>query len=78
MNDGRNKLGKRLGPGIWEDADGHIHWSIPELLAMVDLPDTPENRDEVIRMLTALMKKNRPNDALIYRKSPEDEGEDIR
>lgn len=78
MNEGRNKLMKRHGPGIWEDADGHIHWSIPELLAMVELPDTPENRESVKQMLLDMMKKGAPNAQIIFRQTPEDEGEDIR
>lgn len=34
----------RLGPGVWVDRDGGIHFSVPELLAHVDVEDTPENR----------------------------------
>ena len=37
----------RLAPGIWLDARGDVHWSVPELLALVDLEDTPENREAV-------------------------------
>lgn len=78
MNEGRNKLGRRITTGIWEDANGHIHFSIPDLLALFDLPNTPENQEEVKTMLMDLMKKNRPNAPVIFRKSPDDEGEDIR
>jgi hypothetical protein len=48
---GRNTLKHRVGPGIWIDADGHTHFSIEELLAMVDLPDTPANRAKVKAIL---------------------------
>lgn len=37
----------RIAPGIWLDAHGDVHWSVPELLAMVDLEDTPENREAI-------------------------------
>lgn len=42
---------RRIAPGIWEDGDGHLHFSVPELLAMVDLPDTPEHRARVVAMM---------------------------
>lgn len=34
----------RIAPGIWLDRHQGLHFSIPELLAAVDLDDTPENR----------------------------------
>jgi hypothetical protein len=63
----RNQLKERLGPGIWIDQEGTPHWSIPELLAMVDLPDTPENRDAVKSMLRATMLKANPQATIIER-----------
>lgn len=42
----------RVAPGIWIDRQGGVHFSIPELLALVDLPDTPANRAEVVRTIT--------------------------
>lgn len=41
----------RIAPGIWMDRDGDVHYSIPELLALVQLPDTPENRAVVAEMI---------------------------
>lgn len=78
LGPGRNKLGKRIAPGIWEDADGLTHFNIPELLALFDLANTPDNRKIVKNMLVELMKKNSPNAPILYRKSKDDEGEDIR
>ena len=47
----------RIAPGIWLDRDGDVHYSIPELLALVQLADTPENRaavaEEIARSLRA-------------------------
>lgn len=34
---GRNQLKHRHAPGFWEDTDGHMHISVPELLAHFDL-----------------------------------------
>jgi len=48
----------RLAPGIWLDADGDVHFSIPELLAMVDLEDTPANREEIAQLVTAIMGRH--------------------
>jgi len=50
----------RVAPGIWLDRDGNIHWSVPELLALVDLPDTPENRESVIAMLREQLGEHFP------------------
>jgi hypothetical protein len=57
MNLKRNQLKQRLGPGIWIDQNDNLHFSIPELLALVDLPDTPENRAAVHDMLVGTMRK---------------------
>jgi hypothetical protein len=38
-----NKLKRVLGPGVWEDADGGLHFAIPEILKFFGLPNTPEN-----------------------------------
>lgn len=73
-----NQLKKYLMPGIWEDMDGHHHFSIPELLASVGLPDTPENHEQCKRMVMDVFKRNNPNVEIRYRKSPTDDGEDIR
>lgn len=40
----------RIAPGIWRDRDGGVHFSIVELLALVDLADTLENREAVARI----------------------------
>lgn len=40
----------RIAPGIWMDRDGHVHWSIVELLELVDLEDTPDNRAAIVEI----------------------------
>jgi len=39
---------QQVAPGIWIDRHGGVHWSVPELLALVDLEDTPANREAVV------------------------------
>lgn len=48
----------RIAPGIWVDRDGHVHWSIIEILAMVDLDDTPENREAVARIAEEVAREH--------------------
>lgn len=50
--------GTRIAPGIWMDRDGGVHWSVPELLALVDLPDTPENRAAVFAIVRDVAQAN--------------------
>lgn len=55
---------KRYGPGVWEDEDGGLHFSVPELLAAFDLPHTPENEARMKATLHELLKEANP-EALI-------------
>jgi hypothetical protein len=58
----------RIAPGVWRDRDGCYHFSILELLAMVDLEDTPANRDAVEQMIRRNV--SRPG-VTIIRQEPE-------
>jgi len=69
---GRDILKKRIAPGIWEDGDGNIHWSVPELLRMVALPDTPENREAVMAIVRQAVGAVRPDVQFIKREKPGD------
>lgn len=71
---GINQLGKRIAPGIWEDADGCTHFSIPELLALFDLEDTPENHTIVKQNITSMFKEHHPNQSVVFRATPDDKG----
>lgn len=44
-------------PRVWEDTAGNAHFNVPELLRMVDMPDTPENRRVVISIATEALEK---------------------
>lgn len=74
MSNNRNKLKKRHGPGIWEDEDGALHFSIPELLDMVGLEHTEENWKKVVEMLKEQVKTNNKEAQIVYRSSPDDPG----
>lgn len=77
-SDKRNQIKKLMAPGIWKDQTGKVHLSIPDLLHHVRLEDTPENREEAKAMFVEIMKKEMPNTPILLRKSPTDDGEDIR
>lgn len=58
----------RVAPGIWLDADGDPHVSIPELLAHFDLEDTPTNREEVAAIVAEVMHQY---GVVVVRQDPE-------
>jgi len=60
----------RIAPGLWRDRHGHLHVSIPELLALVELEDTPANRAEVERIAREAWSRNVPG-AIIVRQDPD-------
>lgn len=60
MNEGRNKLKKRLGPGAWIDQDDNLHFSVPEILNHLGVADTPENRDQLMHHMAQWVKQQVP------------------
>lgn len=72
MTHPRNLMKRRIAPGIWEDMEGNIHWSLTELLELADLPDTPENRAIVTAMLKEQMQEINPDMTIIERERPDD------
>lgn len=56
---------QRIAPGIWLDAAGDVHFSVPELLALVDLEDTLENREAVFRMACEVARQHSPTAMII-------------
>jgi hypothetical protein len=43
-------------PGVWADADGNLHFSVPELLAIFGWPDDDDHRallEQTIREVVA-------------------------
>ena len=55
--DAQRRGSRRIAPGIWLDVDGDLHYSVPELLALVDLEDTPANREQVVRTITESIRE---------------------
>lgn len=56
-----------IAPGVWEDADGNLHFAIPEILAHCDLEDTPENRALATQMAREALLVARPDVLIIER-----------
>ena len=53
--------GSRLAPGFWVDRTGGLHVSVVELLEIVGLPNTPENREQVTQMAVEMMRRSFPD-----------------
>lgn len=68
----RNKLRHIISTGIWEDADGNPHFSLPDLLKMVDLEDTAENRKILTAMLHEVIAEHMPDATIIDRETTDD------
>ena len=76
--DNKNTMAANLGSGMWIDADGNLHFSIPDMLDSFGLPHTEENWNAMKQIAMEIVKKESPNTPIIYRESPQDKGEDIR
>jgi hypothetical protein len=70
MNEGRNILKRYHAPGLWEDIDGNIHWSLPDVLKHIGVEDTPENRKEAMAAIQELVRNINPSAHLLFRKTP--------
>lgn len=68
----RNKLRRIISAGIWEDEDENLHFNVPDLLKMVDLEDTAENREKVKAMVHEIVAEYEPDTTIIDRDSPDD------
>ena len=67
MSANHDKLKIQHGPGIWEDVEGGLHFSIPELLDAFGIADTPENRTEMERVAREVVLEHNPNAQIIER-----------
>lgn len=59
----------RVAPGIWIDREGSLHVSVPELLVLFDIDDTPQNRAEVAAIVEQQLATSDPL-ATIIRHDP--------
>lgn len=55
----------QLGPGVWEDDNGDVHVSIPDLLKHFHFADTPENRTVLDKVCKDVIAENWPNSKII-------------
>jgi hypothetical protein len=71
---GRDKFVRYLDPQriVWEDADGNVHFSIPNALAAFDLEDTPEHRAAVTQIMAQQLKQAGAGE-IVYRPAPDTE-----
>lgn len=68
----QRQAGQRIGPGVWLDRQGDPHFSIPEILAHLGLPDTPADRQIAAKVIAELLAKHCPDARIIQ----QDEGTD--
>ena len=52
---------RRLGPGVWADRDGAIHFSVPELLRAFGWPDDAKHRLLVHQVIRTTMAERYPD-----------------
>lgn len=58
---------RRVAPGIWIDAAGAVHFSIPELLAHFDLPQDLEHEEWMRELLVRAVREWRGPDVTLIR-----------
>jgi hypothetical protein len=52
--------GEYLGPGVWVDRRGGLHFSVPEILKHLGIPDTPKDRELATRYITEMFREQCP------------------
>lgn len=55
----------QLGPGVWVDRGGAMHFSVPDLLEYFGEPNTPENRERMTAMIRQTFEAQAPAATLI-------------
>jgi hypothetical protein len=58
---------RRLAPGVWEDANEDLHFSLPELLDFFELENNPANQAHLDAMIRKLIAENIPKTTIIER-----------
>lgn len=64
--------GEYLGPGVWVDREGALHFSVPEILTHLGIPNTPANRDWLTTFMSETLRTDVPDATVIV----QDEGTD--
>lgn len=57
--------GQVIAPGFWVDAQGHVHISVPELLAYFAYEDTPANRELLHQTIVQMMAARYPDASIV-------------
>lgn len=56
---------KRLGPGVWTDDAGYLHFDVPTMLAAFALENTAANRAIVLAMIRDVVAEELPHCAIV-------------
>ena len=51
---------KAVGPGLYEDADGVLHLSVPDFLRAHGIADTPGNREVMLEAAREALRLHFP------------------
>jgi hypothetical protein len=62
----------RLGPGVWVDRAGGLHFSIPELLAFFGEADTPANRAAMEAIALEVFQRECPDAKVVLQDDVEE------
>jgi hypothetical protein len=57
--------GERLGPGVWDDGEGGLHFSVPEILAAFGWPNDPEHCAIVEKAIHDVIRENCPTAKIV-------------
>lgn len=68
----RNQIKRRILPGLWFDMEDNAHFSIPEILAHLGMPDTPENHVLMRKAINDVIKREQPDAKIINRETPDE------
>ncbi len=69
---GRNTLKRYHAPGIWEDINGDMHFSLPDICEHCGIEPTPENLELCRQALNEVRRRNGVQGKVIYRQNWED------
>ena len=57
---------ERLGPGAWRDEEGAVHFDLVEILRYAGLPDCPENREILAKVICDFAADTHPGAEVIH------------
>jgi hypothetical protein len=57
--------GEYIAPGAWLDRTGALHFSVPEILAHLGIPDTPDDRAFCVQVIREMLAREIPSIEII-------------